>query len=73
MRRLRQEVKAEAKIAKELSGVDAKAQEAEFLEFARTSGANSEFDALIGLGEAADSAPKDKESRGSEGPATLPE
>jgi len=75
MRQLRQEVKAEAKISKELSGVDAKAQEAEFLEYARTSSANSEFDALVGLGDASASAPaeKEKENKATEGGARLPE
>ena len=51
LRQLRQEVKAEARISKELAGTDAKAQEAEFLEYARTSSANAEFDSLIGLGD----------------------
>lgn len=73
MRQLRQEVKAEAKISKELSGVESKAQEAEFLEYARTSSADSEFDALIGLSEAKDAGAREKESRGSEGPSRLPE
>ncbi|MHC5053979.1 MAG: PspA/IM30 family protein [Planctomycetota bacterium] len=73
MRQLRQEVKAEAKISKELSGVESKAQEAEFLEYARTSSANSEFDALVGLGEEKESATPSRESRGSEGASRLPE
>ena len=58
MRQLRQEVKAEARISKELAGTDTKVQEAEFLEYARTSTSNAEFDALIGL---ADSPPADAE------------
>jgi len=56
MRQLRQEVKAEATISKELAGTDTKVQEAEFLEFARQSSATNEFDALIGLAEATESA-----------------
>ncbi len=56
LRDLRQEVKAEARISKELAGTDAKAQEAEFLEYARTTVANDEFDALVGLAEATDTA-----------------
>jgi phage shock protein A len=73
MRQLRQEVKAEARISKELSGVEAKSQEEEFLEYARTSSADSEFDALVGLSEAKDAGPREKESRGPEGPSKLPE
>jgi chromosome segregation ATPase len=49
MRQLRQEVKAEARISRELAGTDTKAQEADFMEFARRSQSDSEFDALIGL------------------------
>jgi chromosome segregation ATPase len=73
MRQLRQEVKAEAKISKELSGIESKTQEAEFLEYARTSSSNTEFDALVGLGAEKDSAAPSKESRGSEGASKLPE
>ncbi|MFP4382288.1 MAG: PspA/IM30 family protein [Candidatus Sumerlaeia bacterium] len=57
MRELRQEVKAEARISKELAGTDAMAQEAEFLEYARQSTASDEFDALVGLAEEKDTAP----------------
>lgn len=49
MRQLRQDVKAEARVSKELAGTDAKAQESEFLEYARTSTAGAEFDRLVGL------------------------
>lgn len=49
MRQLRQEVKAEARISSELAGTDTKMQEAEFLDYARKSVNNSEFDMLIGL------------------------
>jgi chromosome segregation ATPase len=49
LRQLRQEVKAEARISRELAGTDSKVQEAEFMEFARSSQSDSEFDALIGL------------------------
>ena len=51
LRQMRQELKAEARISKEMAGTDTKAQEAEFLEYARTSQASTEFDSLIGLGE----------------------
>ena len=51
MRELRQEIKAEVKISRELSGSDAKVQEQEFLQYARETEASSEFDALLGLAE----------------------
>jgi len=54
LRQLRQEVRAEARVSKELAGTDTKAQEAEFLEYARKSAASSEFDALLGLAEKVD-------------------
>ncbi len=56
---MRQELKSEAKITKELAGTDTKSQEAEFLEYARQSESTSEFDALIGL---ASEAPAPKET-----------
>ena len=51
LRDMRQEIKAEAKISKELAGTDTKAQEAEFLDYARKTQSSDEFDALIGLAE----------------------
>lgn len=54
MRQLRQEVKAEARISKELAGTETKVQEAEFLEYARSSSHQNEFDALIGLASQTD-------------------
>ena len=57
LRELRGEVKAEAKISKERGGMDARAQEAEFLDYARRSSANSEFDTLIGLSKQTDAKP----------------
>jgi hypothetical protein len=62
LRQLRQEVKAEARVSKELAGTDTKAQEAEFLQYARSSQSNSEFDSLIGLGskESKPAAPREK-------------
>jgi hypothetical protein len=51
LRQMRQELKAEARISKEMAGTDTKAQEAEFLEYARTTQSNTEFDGLVGLGE----------------------
>jgi phage shock protein A len=51
MRELRQELRAEVKISRELSGSDAKVQEQEFLQYARESEASHEFDALLGLAD----------------------
>ena len=68
LRQMRQELKAEARISKEMAGTDTKAQEAEFLEYARRSQASSEFDALVGLGgsaEAKTTAPKTQEKKSS--------
>lgn len=62
LRQLRQELKAEARISKEMAGTDTKAQEAEFLEYARTSASNTEFDSLVGLaGTKNEAAPAAKE------------
>lgn len=73
MRQLRQEVKAEAKISKELAGNDTRAQEAEFLDYARAGTASSEFDALIGLADTAESTPDVPETPEQDTPTSLPE
>lgn len=70
LRQLRQEVRGEARVSKELAGTDTKAQEAEFLDYARRSQASDEFDALLGLGEKPQPAPKTPTA---EKPSTLPE
>lgn len=54
LRDLRQQQKAQAKIAREMAGTDTARQEAEFLDFARTNVANDEFDKLIGLAGSTD-------------------
>ncbi len=69
MRQMRQELKAEARISKELAGTDTKVQEAEFLEYARQNQSSSEFDALIGLAKESGSSAKPV----SEKPNSLPE
>lgn len=72
MRQLRDEMKAKAKVSKELAGTDTKVQEAEFLEYASKNVATDEFDKLIGLaGEADASDTASPESR--EGESKLPE
>jgi hypothetical protein len=58
MRDLRAEMRAEARVSRELAGTDTKHTEAEFLEYARSSASSDEFDRLIGLaGEAESDAP----------------
>jgi phage shock protein A len=57
LRQLRQEVKAEARVSKELAGTDTRSQEADFLSYARDSQSESEFDKLIGLAGAVEKAP----------------
>jgi len=49
LRALRNEVKAEARVSKELSGTDSRAMEDEFLAYAQQAESHNEFDALIGL------------------------
>ncbi len=73
MRQLRQELKAEAKISKELSGIESQAQEAEFLEYARSSSADSEFGSLVGLAAETDAAAAEEKPREAEGGTRLPE
>lgn len=63
LRQMRQEVRAEARISKEMAGTDTKAQEAEFLEYARTTESTSEFDALIGFAEEAEQTSEESESK----------
>lgn len=58
LRTLRREVKAEARVSKELAGTDNRMQEAEFLEYARKTAVNSEFDSLIGLAASKDAPAK---------------
>lgn len=73
MRELRQEVKAEARISREMAGTDTRAQEAEFMEYARSSVANDEFDSLVGLAAKTDSAAKEEKTQTTEKKSSLPE
>ncbi len=71
MRDMRAEMRASARVSRELAGSDARRNEAEFLEYARTSTASTEFDQLIGLASAADkeeTAAPEKESERSKLP-----
>ena len=72
MRDLRQEVKAEAQISKELAGTDTRAQEAEFLDYARSHEARDEFAALVGLAEQQETARPETPEKDA-GSASLPE
>ena len=75
LRQLRQELKAEARVSREMAGTDTKAQEAEFLDYARRSAASNEFDGLLGLA-AADSKPAEAKSAAPKTPeksSALPE
>lgn len=56
LRDVRDQAKAQSRVSREMSGLDAKKSEEEFLEYANDTVANSEFDALIGLAESAESA-----------------
>lgn len=54
MRELRNQAKAEAKVASELAGTGSKRLEAEYEQFAAANQANDEFDGLLGLEESDD-------------------
>ena len=71
LREMRGQLKAEAQITKEMAGTSTRAQEAEFLEYARTTAASTEFDALLGLAEEADAEKPAAETKAAD--VTLPE
>ena len=73
LRDMRQELKAEARITKEMAGTDTRAQEAEFLEYARQSESTSEFDALIGLASDKQSGNTDPSPEKDQAKPSLPE
>ena len=64
LRDLRHEMRAEARVSREMAGTGTKVQEAEFLEYARSNTATDEFDALLGMAE---------ETEGAETAASEPE
>ncbi len=57
LRELRQKSSANARVSRELAGMDTKKAEAEFMEYAQSSDADDEFDALIGLAKKESAAP----------------
>ncbi len=73
LRKLRTEVKAEARISKELSGTKELALEQEFLAYAQQSEHSDEFDALIGLAESAETSAPAAETTEAERLPGLPE
>ena len=52
-----------ARVSRELAGLDTQRAEEEFLQFAQSSEANDEFDALIGLATQEDDAAPDERTR----------
>lgn len=68
LRELRQKSNANARISRELAGLDTKRAEAEFMEYAQANEADDEFDALIGLG-----AKEAKPSEQAQSDAQIPE
>ena len=77
MRDLRHEMRAEARVSREMGGTDSKQQEAQFLEYARSNTASDEFDSLLGMAEGTEGAetsasePEEVEKTGSD--SILPE
>ena len=77
MRDSRHEMRAEARVSREMAGTDSKQQEAQFLEYARSNTASDEFDSLLGMAEGTEGAetsasePEEVEKTGSDG--ILPE
>ncbi len=51
LRDMRQKASANARVSRELAGMDSKRAESEFLEYAQNTVADDEFDALIGLSD----------------------
>mgnify|MGYP001557848005 FL=1 len=51
LREMRAQAKAEAKVARDLNGSDAKHLEAQYEQFAQSAKSNVEFDAMLGLGD----------------------
>ncbi|MGN6548149.1 MAG: hypothetical protein ACTHK7_24145 [Aureliella sp.] len=63
LRELRQKSAAGARVSRELAGLDTKRAEAEFMEYAQSSEADDEFDALIGLAKKEAPAPTQPNSK----------
>ncbi|MCC6509317.1 MAG: hypothetical protein IT423_09435 [Pirellulaceae bacterium] len=63
LRELRQKSSANARVSRELAGLDTKRAEADFMEYAQSTEADDEFDALIGLAKKETPAPAQQESK----------
>lgn len=63
LRELRGKASADARISRELAGMDTKKAEADFLEYAQASEADDEFDALIGLSKKETPAPAQQDTK----------
>ena len=63
LRELRSKSSANARVSRELAGLDTKRAEAEFMEYAQSTEADDEFDALIGLAKKETPAPAQQESK----------
>jgi chromosome segregation ATPase len=62
LRELRGKASAEARMSREMAGLDTKRAEEEFLEFAQANEANDEFDQLIGLAGKSEEGPDSESS-----------
>ncbi len=63
LRELRSKSSANARVSRELAGLDTKRAEAEFMEYAQSTEADDEFDALIGLAKKETPAPAQQDSK----------
>ncbi len=62
LRETRSKAQANARISRELAGMDTAKMESEFMEYAKNSDADDEFDALIGLSKKESAEPAQKQS-----------
>lgn len=63
LREMRQKANANARISRELAGMDTAREEAEYLEYAQGTEADDEFDALIGLGDETETEQKQQDAQ----------
>jgi len=63
LRELRQKASANARVSRELAGMDTQRAESEFMEYAQASEADDEFDALIGLSKKESAAPAQQDAK----------
>ncbi len=63
LRELRQKASANARVSRELAGMDTQRAESEFMEYAQASETDDEFDALIGLSKKETATPAQQETK----------